>query len=796
MSVSSVADAVAASEDTSHLLNNVELILASPQDFSEDTPQQRIFPLLSTIRSRELDPPQEDRLAQLGVWCKHLEDACGAAFARDKITTHLSELESWEDWQWDFSLQVMQEKRFRTEEIEREITELPIEWLKRRVTGNNNPPPPTGWMLMVELCKREGMDPPAYLTMHITFSLLPPLATLHGLLHIYSVRFRVWEISLAFFALVTQLKSFVCIPTLSLSPFTSQEPSTSSVSLTTTEALAMTVEAGILLDRMIDLSAEHKSSPIPETWIDEFEQLERMVGILVQPEEHETPSPGDVSITSMRRESDEWVLGEESMSSIGTSELAMELEQDEKRVFGEEDDNYNEDEDREREGVEYHVIDELNGVEEHSPFLARIIAEMENFGIDDDDYVPSLPPIKSNGYTNGVTDAADDSETTEDDIACELFDSPLDEARYQDIVTPEISFHSDEQFERLDSGDDNQHSSPLHNARNHAEHTPEISLHSESFTTHFDTLDSDDEEERDIDGDELYSRIISAGESESDEEVNYFPPHRTSSPIYEDGELDYEDGEVEQGIDFEDETCEDSDSDTSPSSFNPHGRNDDSDSNTVINLSSSPPRPSHLSLNPFSPARPPRPSPLPEDLDATITLPKRPLPPSELHSSHLHSKVTQIAKVHPTIALIPQQASFKPSGRSEYAMYTLRPNTSQSICSRRSHSRQSSFDDSEPRKLTAGTTTLYVRVLSDRVMVRVGGGWVDLDQYLREYIGRRGDRRQSEEYEFLEVEGRRMVSSPIVGDGLRRSVSPFGSEDGGLAGFGGTRRMFVRRKVT
>lgn len=40
---------------------------------------------------------------------------------------------------------------------------------------------------------------------------------------------------------------------------------------------------------------------------------------------------------------------------------------------------------------------------------------------------------------------------------------------------------------------------------------------------------------------------------------------------------------------------------------------------------------------------------------------------------------------------------------------------------------------------------LYVRILSDRVMVRVGGGWVDLDQYLREYIGKRevSNRRRS-----------------------------------------------------
>jgi len=135
---------------------------------------------------------------------------------------------------------------------------------------------------------------------------------------------------------------------------------------------------------------------------------------------------------------------------------------------------------------------------------------------------------------------------------------------------------------------------------------------------------------------------------------------------------------------------------------------------------------------------------------------------------------------------------------------------------------------------------LYVRVLSDRVMVRVGGGWVDLEQYLREYIGkRRGGRRRSGsvassstggggEYEFLDldsVEGRSgtpgsgratsslgVYSSPprsasVTGNAsgrissmdLRRSVSPMGFADDGTVGKvsgGSTRRMFVRRKQT
>jgi Growth-Arrest-Specific Protein 2 Domain len=102
-------------------------------------------------------------------------------------------------------------------------------------------------------------------------------------------------------------------------------------------------------------------------------------------------------------------------------------------------------------------------------------------------------------------------------------------------------------------------------------------------------------------------------------------------------------------------------------------------------------------------------------------------------------------------------------------------------------------------------------------MVRVGGGWVDLDSYLREYIGKRESsyRRRSGSVEplqqqpgspLLSVElvelevGARSVSSLGVrnentGEGsasgrrsaleVRRSVSPFEEK--------GTRRVFMRR---
>ena len=120
-------------------------------------------------------------------------------------------------------------------------------------------------------------------------------------------------------------------------------------------------------------------------------------------------------------------------------------------------------------------------------------------------------------------------------------------------------------------------------------------------------------------------------------------------------------------------------------------------------------------------------------------------------------------------------------------------------------------------------------------MVRVGGGWVDLEHYLKEYVGKREYRRSSGsvtsspgigEFAVLDLdEGRGRIgstppslggmraasslglySSPPRGSGrasaleFRRSVSPAagggGFEDGhgSIGRAGGTRRVYVRRK--
>ena len=632
---------------------------------------------------------------------------------------------------------------------------------------------------------------------HITFSLLPPLSALHAYLQVYKVRFRVWDISQSFLSILSTLMEYITVPRL----FSSNPPKDT---ITSTEALALTIEGGILLDRMIDISVEEKGLPIPEEWIDEFEKLEQMVNKIAKDDlEPETPCPTDPKMectdVGMKRDFTMSSLVEsvfdtsprstrldDSLSSIedtlpehlrvkeddeedegdgveGESSLEDALQEDDSRIFEK----------------EYHAIDSPpEGLStdriDYSPFLARVLAELD---------------------------------TVEADTSGEILDSD------------EIPSDSDDEI----SGNEK-------TANISQDHDVEIMRQ---------TTISDDE----IDIDELYDAMVNANDSDDDEDDDYPPIKyeiRTSSPIFEDRELDF--GALESDDETEDITAH-------------FGKTLllDSIDNEPRELSTENMTP--ISLNPFSPPKPRHMKPINSDseddlLDETITLPthrKRPnvrtpspdspsLPsntPLALRDSHLHSKVTQIAHSHPTIALIPQTSTFRPTQTSEYGMYTLRPNTS--------HSRHSSVSSDTPevaRRVDVGGINLYVRILSDRVMVRVGGGWVDLDQYLSEYIGKRESthRRRSgsveplstaqmrEElgFEFVEVEERRGLgggmrstsslgvyhSSPPRGVGggrnssleVRRSVSPFGGqgfqgEDGSPIGVvGGTRRVFVRRK--
>ena len=114
------------------LIDQIELILTSPAEFTSSTPQNLLVPLLSKINSyNEVD----HRIHRVEKWCNQLYDATRAAHARETIIEFLAEVEDWEDWDWGCPASEVAEKKSRVEEIKRILSNLPIEWLKTRVTG-------------------------------------------------------------------------------------------------------------------------------------------------------------------------------------------------------------------------------------------------------------------------------------------------------------------------------------------------------------------------------------------------------------------------------------------------------------------------------------------------------------------------------------------------------------------------------------------------------------------------------------------------------------------------------------
>lgn len=132
-------DTFESTDATSHLLSSlidqIELILTSPADFTSSIPQTLLAPLLSEINTYDYDVEQ-DRINRVEKWCNQLSDATRAAFARETITEFLNEIESWEEWQWNSTITEVSEKKSRVEEIKRTLSDLPIEWLKTRVIGS------------------------------------------------------------------------------------------------------------------------------------------------------------------------------------------------------------------------------------------------------------------------------------------------------------------------------------------------------------------------------------------------------------------------------------------------------------------------------------------------------------------------------------------------------------------------------------------------------------------------------------------------------------------------------------
>lgn len=114
------------------LIDQIELILTSPAKFASSTPEDRLAPLLQKLRSFE---DVDDRVVRIERWYNQLGDACRAAFARETITRFLAEVESWPDWIWNSTAPEVEERKVRVEQIKNGLGELPIEWLKTRVTG-------------------------------------------------------------------------------------------------------------------------------------------------------------------------------------------------------------------------------------------------------------------------------------------------------------------------------------------------------------------------------------------------------------------------------------------------------------------------------------------------------------------------------------------------------------------------------------------------------------------------------------------------------------------------------------
>ena len=123
---------------TSHLstlIDQIELILTSPADFTSSTAKTLLAPLLAEINTCEEVDELQDRVVRVEQWCNQLGDAIRAANARETIIQFLDEIESWDEWQWKADLEQVQEKRGRVEAIKKGLRELPVEWLKTRVTG-------------------------------------------------------------------------------------------------------------------------------------------------------------------------------------------------------------------------------------------------------------------------------------------------------------------------------------------------------------------------------------------------------------------------------------------------------------------------------------------------------------------------------------------------------------------------------------------------------------------------------------------------------------------------------------
>ena len=117
------------------LIDQIELTLTSPADFTSTTSQLLLPQLLQRLFGCEDVDVESRRIARIETWCGELGDATRAAFAREVITQFLEEVERWGEWDWEAPTEEVDQRKRRVEEIQRSLGELPIEWLKSRIQG-------------------------------------------------------------------------------------------------------------------------------------------------------------------------------------------------------------------------------------------------------------------------------------------------------------------------------------------------------------------------------------------------------------------------------------------------------------------------------------------------------------------------------------------------------------------------------------------------------------------------------------------------------------------------------------
>lgn len=122
------------SSHSTTLIDQIESILTSPSAFTTSTPTA-LFPFLEQLQYEDQDDEGQERIVRVVKWCEQLDDAVTAANARQVITMYLEEVRSWPEWTYSTTAEAVGKRKERVEEIKRGLAELPIEWLKSRVTG-------------------------------------------------------------------------------------------------------------------------------------------------------------------------------------------------------------------------------------------------------------------------------------------------------------------------------------------------------------------------------------------------------------------------------------------------------------------------------------------------------------------------------------------------------------------------------------------------------------------------------------------------------------------------------------